>query len=97
MGQQERDNNTEVERIDIIEFLYDYFKILCRMWIWLVIFILLGGSLFYVRANRQYVPAYTASATFAINIWENQSNGTTYYDNAAAEQMDATFPYILTS
>ncbi|MBQ8230395.1 MAG: formate--tetrahydrofolate ligase [Lachnospiraceae bacterium] len=98
MGHQERENNAELERIDIIEFLQEYVKKLCRMWVWLVIFSLLGAGLFYARVQRQYVPVYTASATFAISIWDNQqSSSSAYYDNAAAEQMATTFPYILTS
>ena len=49
-----------------------------------------------------YVPYYTASSTFTINIQEDQSGGnmtqtTSFYDNETAEQMAKTFPYILTS
>ena len=98
MEKQDRGNSAELERIDVVELLRDYFKILSAMWIWLLIFSLLGAGLFYGRAVKQYVPVYTASATFAISIWENQqSSSAAYYDNAAAEQMATTFPYILTS
>ena len=97
MGQQEREKNAEVELIDITELLYDYIKIICRMWVWLLIFCVLGAGLFYYRAKKQYVPFYTAAATFAINIWEEQQSTASYYDNAAAQQMASTFPYILTS
>ena len=97
MGQQEREKNAEVELIDITELLYDYVRILCRMWVWMLIFCVLGAGLFYYRAKKQYEPVYTASATFAINIWEEQQSIASYYDNAAAQQMASTFPYILTS
>lgn len=50
-----------------------------------------------------YVPTYTASATFTISVAETSStDGTSstyayYYNSSAAEQLAATFPYILSS
>lgn len=56
---------------------------------------------FYFRANASYHPQYTASATFTINIREEQQEGVStnasFFDNSTAEQMAETFPYILTS
>ena len=44
---------------------------------------------------------YTASATFTINIKQDQQDASTssvtFFDNSTAEQMAKTFPYILTS
>ncbi|MGN0332077.1 MAG: Wzz/FepE/Etk N-terminal domain-containing protein, partial [Lachnospiraceae bacterium] len=100
--QEPKEQQKQIELIDITEILTDYFKIFRRMWAWVLIFCIFGAGLFYVRARLQYTPQYTASATFTINIQQEQQNvedgGTaTFFDNSAAEQMAKTFPYILTS
>ena len=92
----------EHDLIDITEMLADYLKIFRRMWIWLLVFALIGSGIFYAKARFSYVPYYTASATFTINIQKEQEAGTTtgttaFYDNTTAKQMAQTFPYILTS
>lgn len=108
MSSQENENREEpkkqnqVELIDITEILEDYFRIFRRMLAWVLIFCVLGSGLFYVRARLQYSPQYTASATFTINIQQEQegvenSGSAAFFDNSTAEQMAKTFPYILTS
>ncbi len=105
MSDQEKvvkEKDQEQGLIDITELVVDYFRIFRRMWAWILILTILGAAAFYVRARIQYTPRYTASATFTINIQREQQNlgetGTsTYFDNATAEQMAKTFPYILTS
>ncbi|MGN0483993.1 MAG: YveK family protein, partial [Lachnospiraceae bacterium] len=100
--QGQKDQQKQIELIDITEILKDYFRIFRRMWAWVLIFCILGAGLFYARARLQYTPQYTASATFTINIQQEQqsledSGTATFFDNSAAEQMAKTFPYILTS
>lgn len=102
MDNQEKETLSEEKLIDITEILGDYLRIFHKMWLWLLIFALLGSVVFYVRARFSYSPIYTASATFTINMQkEQQSAGTTsataFYDNTTAKQMAETFPYILTS
>ena len=104
MSDQEKtvqEKNTE-DMIDITELVMDYFRIFRRMWAWVLILTILGAGIFYIRARIQYTPMYTASATFTINIRQDQqgsgdSGSTTFFDNSTAEQMAKTFPYILTS
>lgn len=101
MEHQEKEKAQEEGLIDITELLSDYLRILRRMWAWVLIFAVLGSSFFYVRARVSYTPFYTASATFTVNIQDEQqgtgSVGAAFYDNATAQQMATTFPYILTS
>ena len=102
MENQKNENVQEQDLIDITELLTDYVKIFRKMWLWLIIFAVAGSALFYVKARLSYVPYYTASATFTINIQKEQQAGTTsgsvaFYDNTTAKQMAETFPYILTS
>ena len=102
MEKQEKEIIQEKDLIDITELLSDYLRIFRKMWLWLLIFVLAGSAVFYVRARLAYTPIYTASATFTINIQDEQQAGTTsgttaFYDNTTAKQMAETFPYILTS
>ena len=102
MENQEKQIIQEKDLSDITELLNDYLRIFRKMWLWLLIFALAGSAVFYVRARLSYIPIYTASATFTINIQKEQQVGTTagttaFYDNETAKQMAKTFPYILTS
>lgn len=98
MSNQEK--KQEEELIDITELISEYLKIVRRMWMWFFIFALVGAALFYVKGRMQYTPVYTASATFTVNMREEQGAGNTsatFFDNQTAEQMATTFPHILTS
>lgn len=101
MSKQGNENNRESELIDITEILNDYLRIIRRMWVWVLIFAMVGASFFYMSARLSYTPMYTASATFTINIKQDQQDASTssvtFFDNSTAEQMAKTFPYILTS
>lgn len=99
---EKQDSKEKLELIDLTEILKDYLRIFRRMWAWVLIFCILGAGIFYVRARLNYQPQYTASATFTINIQQEQqgmedNSSVAFFDNAAAEQMAKTFPYILTS
>lgn len=76
-----------------------YFKSLPKMWPLIVTPIVVCVLITYFIANHNYVPMYTASTTFTVNIKNEQviSDQSAFYDNIAAEQMAQTFPYILTS
>lgn len=98
--QNETAGQTE-ELIDIVELLIDYLRTLRRMWIWVLILAMVCGALSFVRDYMTWSPRYTASATFTITAGTGSQDETTgsyaFYDNATAEQMASTFPYILTS
>lgn len=95
------ETDTDVVKIDIVTICIDFLRVFRKMWIYAVIFALIGGSVFGYRANSLYKPYYVASATFTINIYSEQAGGiistTSFYDNEAAEQMARVFPHILTS
>lgn len=99
MSTTEKDRIDNPDTIDQLAILFDFLRTLPKIWVWLLILVLAGGAISYVRASLSYVPVYTSSATFTINIKKEQSmyGSSTYYDNAAAEQLAQTFPYILTS
>lgn len=98
MSNQEK--KPEEGLIDITEYIADYFRIARRMWAWFLIFILIGAGLFYIKARLSYTPVYTASATFTVNMSQDETLGnstSTFFNNSTAEQMATTFPHILTS
>lgn len=101
MSTHNEENRQEEGRIDIVGILADYFQILRRMWIWVLILAIAGGVILSVRSWMAWTPVYTASATFTITVSQDGSSQTegayAYYDNSTAEQMVNTFPYILTS
>ena len=99
--QNEEKKQTEVELIDIVSLLEDYLRTLRHMWVWVVLFALIGGILSYARSYVTWSPRYTASATFTITAGQDGTSSAAgsyaFYDNSTTEQMVNTFPYILTS
>lgn len=99
--EENRTQNPEEGLIDIVGLLKEYLRTLSRMWLWVLILTLAGGGLSYARIYFSWQPSYTASATFTITASQDTGTDTTgvnsFYDNATAEQMANTFPYILTS
>ena len=95
----EKERPESIDTIDQLVILIDFLKILPKLWIWFLVLIIAGGGIAYHKASSGYVPCYTATSTFTITIKREQSimGSVSFYDNAAAEQMAKTFPYILTS
>lgn len=100
-GQNEVHKVKEEEMIDLTAFAADYLKMLKRTWKMVLVLGIIGALVSGLWVNMTYQPRYTASATFTINIYEEQEDGTytnsSFFDNSAAEQMATTFPHILTS
>ena len=100
MLNQEVNKVQEEGLIDVTAYISDYLHIARKMWAWFLVLALIGSGFGYLKERMNYSPRYTASATFTINIRQEQGSGdgtSTYFDNTAAEQMATTFPYILTS
>lgn len=95
----EKERPESVDTLDQLVVFIDFLKMLPKLWVWFLILVLLGGSISYYKASSSYVPLYTASSTFTITVKREQSimGSVAFYDNAAAEQMATTFPYILKS
>lgn len=98
----ERNNETrkEAEQIDLYGLLADYLRVLSRMWLWVVLLAAVGGILFFIRDYTSWSPRYTASSVFTVSIssdTQNSSGASSFYASSTADQMEKTFPYILTS
>lgn len=66
--------------------------------LWLgALLVALGAALFAFRTWRSYRPVYRASASFTVSVSNPLYSGSRTYNASTAEQMEKTFPYILTS
>lgn len=97
--EKEKERPESIDTLDQLVIVIDFLKILPKLWIWFLLLVTLGAGISYYKASTSYHPVYTAHATFTVNIKKEQTNSTVmaFYDNAAAEQMVESFPYILTS
>ncbi len=67
-------------------------------WVGLVLIALFSGFGVF-QANRSYSPSYRATASFVVTADKPATNISTsqYYNQISAQQLSATFPYIVTS
>ena len=65
-------------------------------WRFLIILVICG-AVFCGYKRLTYSPYYVASSTFTINSSITSENSNTYIENATANQMAKSFPYILKS
>lgn len=85
-------------RIDLLAFWRDVGKRTREIW-WILILLLAGGIFGgYFWEKSHYTPQYEAMASFCVSV-EGQANSwsTGYYNRVSIRQLNATFPYLLTS
>lgn len=93
--EEHRENRENL--IDIAGLLDDVSKVAIQLkWKFLII-IVLCGVLFCGYKRFTYSPYYIASSTFTISSSIASENSNTYIENATANQMAKSFPYILQS
>ncbi|MCR5373224.1 MAG: polysaccharide biosynthesis tyrosine autokinase [Solobacterium sp.] len=85
--------NTELEKLDITQFIDGFLNALKRTWIIVVILTAVFGVFNWFRVRNTYVPVYKAEATVAVYSLSESSGA----DSKSAEQLGTVFPYILTS
>lgn len=93
------DNNqksTQNQSYFIEDTLYHFIEWFKRLWIFLLIFAVLGAAGLVGFTYKTYVPQYSASATFTVNVDVKESSNQ-HYNKATANQLAKTFPNILTS
>lgn len=95
--QHEAQTKENIEKIDIVVFVEDYIRIIRKMWVVILILALINGIRTYWNGVSSYHPFYTASATYTINILQDEFSNSNYYNEETAEQMATTAPYILGS
>ena len=97
--------NTQQENdyIDLGVLLIDFWKGIRKFWYIVILFMLLGAGAMWGYRYVTYEPLYQASASFTVkttgDMLDNEVN-TAYgffYDKNTADQIEKTFPYILSS
>lgn len=99
MGEKYQDaRSIEENKIDILSVLEDVTKRFRETWWIFLIIVLAGAGAGYLKGKISYHEKYEASASFVVSAGV-QSNviSSNYYNKITTEQMNATFPYILTS
>ena len=76
----------------------EMWKGMLRYW-WIILVVLsILSSVFFFRARHDFVPQYTASATFTVEANSGISTGNaTTYNTTIARQIGKVFPYLLKS
>lgn len=93
----------ESDYIDLGVLLIDFWKGIRRFWYIVIILIILGMGGMCGYSKFTYVPMYRASASFSVktvdDILNNEINNAYafFYDKNTADQIEKTFPYILSS
>ena len=86
------------EPIKVINVMIRVKNALFQLWPLVLVLMVLGGSLSYVKAKRAFVPMYQSKAIFTVEAGYTAEDifGTgAYYDQYAAQEMAAAFPQIL--
>lgn len=84
--------------IDISELLSRFFRELKKLWIPAIIVTAAFAVLFALRAKMNYTPMYQSRAMFTVISGYSSDDILSYsyyYDNEAAKQLAAAFPYML--
>lgn len=87
-----------MEKIDLIAILTGLYR-RCREVYWILLVIMCLSTVWgVVQEHRQYQERYEASASFIITAGTDSTSSTAaYYNQVTLEQLNATFPYVLTS
>lgn len=87
----------EIPPIDLSELASRIWQVICRTWLIIIAAALVTGGVYAYRAKKAYVPRYAASAFFSVDSGYSESDifSSSYYDSRAAEQLAASFPYLI--
>ena len=96
MGNDFTEKNNDA-RIDLGILISDFRRGAKRLLIPGILLLILLSAFFCWRTYRSYTPQYQASASFTVYVTNPLQAEVRTYNTATAEQMQKTFPYILTS
>lgn len=91
------EHQNQPERATAVELLERFLQQLIRMWAVVLAVTVLVSAVLAVNAKRKYVPWYEARARFSVSSSYDGDDifSESYYDNAAAKQLAAAFPHML--
>lgn len=91
------ENNENVTPIDLVTILRSLLHVVGRLWLLGLVLVAVCAAALGYRAHLSYSPVYEASASFTVKVANPLYAGTSTYNAQTAEQMEKTFPYILSS
>ena len=87
----------QIRKIDVIFLLRIWLRYAKRFWALALVLALLGAAVLGYTGYRAYQPQYDATVSFTVKVANPLYSSINSYNNAAAKQLHATFPYILRS
>lgn len=103
MQQAAEQKNDDVMQFDIVKLFQKFLQILKRLWLAVVLSIVFCVVAVVFVQQKNYTPSYKAYCTFSVHVVNKgtlsdiNSLYAVYYDQDLAEQLDATFSYLINS
>ena len=98
----ERQQSDEIE-VDIVRILRNALRIVKKLWLLILLVIAFFAATVVFVQQSSYTPSYKAYCTFSVHVINKATLSDTnsiyavYYDQDLAEQLDATFSYLINS
>ncbi len=87
----------QLPKIEFTGIIFTVLRSARRLWAWLLLFVLVSTAAFGFAGWYLHTPVYEASVSFTVKVANPLYAGVNIYNEKTAEQMEKTFPYILTS
>lgn len=103
MQQEVEQNKDDVVQIDIIRIAQKVLQMLKKLWLIVLLAIAFCVATVVLVQQKSYTPSYKAYCTFSVHVINKgtlsdiNSLYAVYYDQDLAEQLDATFSYLINS
>lgn len=103
MQQDAEQQHSNVWAIDLVQILQNVLQILKRLWLPMLLVIAFSAAAVVFVQQKAYSPSYKAYCTFSVHVINKATLSDTnslyavYYDQDLAEQLDATFSYLINS
>lgn len=103
MQQATEQNKDDVMQIDLIRLMQKVLQLLKRLWFAVVLSVVFCVAAVVLVQQNNYTPSYKAYCTFSVHVINKgalsdiNSLYAVYYDQDLAEQLDATFSYLINS
>lgn len=95
MNMEEMENGTS--GFDIFDLIVGFLRVARRFWILALVLAILCAGVMSTVNWMSYTPMYKASVSFTVKVVNPLYADINAYNTKTVEQMEATFPYILTS
>ena len=86
-----------LQKIDLIFLFRIWLRYVKRFWIMGILLMALGAGILGYSTYRVYTPVYDATVSFTVRVANPLYANIKTYNNATAQQLHSTFPYILRS